>query len=149
MLLLTRARWPQPIALQHWGQGRIDPNISRIQFYPPSGKQRFLLAKPGTRYRIFHPPPTRYSLLLHRAAAKIGHVTRIHTAFWAWRLHWTKKFIKGFRKSLDMAFLPFLKFKNIFIINKVTALSKSVKPGKWKKTYFLRRVITWSKIVQF
>jgi hypothetical protein len=48
-----------------------------------------------------------------------------------------------------MAFLPFLKLKNIFNNNKVTALSKSVKPGKLKKTYFLRRVITWSKIVQF
>jgi hypothetical protein len=44
-----------------------------------------------------------------------------------------KKFIKGFRKSLDMAFLPFLKFKNIFTSNKVTALSKSVKPGNEKK----------------
>ncbi len=32
-----------------------------------------------------------------------------------------------------MPFLPFLKFKNIFTSNKVTALSKSVKPGKLKK----------------
>ncbi len=45
----------------------------------------------------------------------------------------TKKFNKGFRKSLDMAFLPFWKFKNIFTNNKVTALWKSVKQGKWKK----------------
>jgi hypothetical protein len=29
-----------------------------------------------------------------------------------------------------MAFLPFLKFKNIFTTNKVTALSKSLNPGK-------------------
>ncbi len=43
------------------------------------------------------PPPPRYSLLSHRAAAKIGCGTRIHTAFWAWRIHFTKKFIKGFR----------------------------------------------------
>ncbi len=52
-------------------------------------------------------PPPRNSLLLHRAAAKIGSVTRIHTAFWALRLHWTKTFIKGFRKSLNKAFLLF------------------------------------------
>jgi hypothetical protein len=44
-----------------------------------------------------------------------------------------KKFNKDFRKTLDMAFLPFLKFKNIFPNNKVTALSKSVKLGKLKK----------------
>jgi hypothetical protein len=41
------SRWPQSIALLHWGQGCIDPNISRIQFYPLSGKQRFLLADLG------------------------------------------------------------------------------------------------------
>jgi hypothetical protein len=50
---------------------------------------------------------------------------------------------------LDFTFLLFIKFKNIFSNNKVTALSKSVKPGKGKKTYFLRRVITWSKTVRF
>ncbi len=41
------------------------------------------------------------------------------------------------------------KFKIIFTSNEVTALSKSVKSGKLQKTYFLRRVITWSKIVRF
>ncbi len=94
-------------------------------------------------------PPTKYSLLPHRAAAKIGCGTRVHTAFWAWRLHFMKKFIKDVKKSLDRAFFQFLKFKIIFTDNKVTALSKSVKSGKWQKTYFLRRVITWSKIVRF
>ncbi len=60
-----------------------------------------------------------------------------------------KKFIKGFRKSLDKAFKTLFKFKIIFSNNKVTAVSKSVKPGKIKKTYFLRRVITWSKMSNF
>jgi hypothetical protein len=41
-----------------------------------------------------------------------------------------KKFIKDVKKSLDRAFLQFLKFKNIFTNNKVKALSKSVKSGK-------------------
>jgi hypothetical protein len=57
MLLLTRVRWPQPIALVHWGQGRIDPNISRMQFYSPSCKQRFLLADLGLDTESSTPPP--------------------------------------------------------------------------------------------
>ncbi len=52
-------------------------------------------------------PPPRNTLIHHRAAAKIRCGTRIHTAFWAWRLHWTKKYIKGFRKSFDKAFCSF------------------------------------------
>jgi hypothetical protein len=83
MLPLTRARWPQPIALLHWGQGRIDPNISRIQFYPLSCKQPFLLADLGLDTESSTPPPQRYSLLHHRAGAKIRRGTRIHTAVWA------------------------------------------------------------------
>jgi hypothetical protein len=75
--------------------------------------------------RKLHPhtlPPPRYSLLLHRVAAKIGCSTCIHTVFWTWRLHFTKKFIKCFKKILDKAFSQFLKFKIIFTNNKVTAL---------------------------
>jgi hypothetical protein len=41
-----------------------------------------------------------------------------------------KKLIKDVKKSLDRAFLQFLKFKIISTENKVTALSKSVKSGK-------------------
>jgi hypothetical protein len=48
-----------------------------------------------------------------------------------------------------MDFLLFSKFKNIFTNNKVTAPSKSVKPGILKKTYFLGKVITWSKLSDF
>jgi hypothetical protein len=86
------------------------------------------------------PPSPSYSLWHHRAAAKIGRGTLIHMAFWAWRLPGTKKFIKGLRKNLDITriFLPFIKFKNIFTNNKVTALLKSVKPGKWKKHTYLQ-----------
>ncbi len=73
------------------------------------------------------PAPPRYSLLLHRATAKIGCGTRVHTAFWVWRLHLTKKFIRDVKKNLDRASLQFLKFKIIFPNNKVTALSESVK----------------------
>jgi hypothetical protein len=62
ILLLTRARWPQPIALLHRGQGCIDPNISRIQFYPPSCKQHFLLANLGLDTESSIPPPKIFSV---------------------------------------------------------------------------------------
>ncbi len=51
-----------------------------------------------------HSPPPRHSLLVHSAAAKIGCGTCVHTAFWAWRLHFMKNLIKRFRLSLDKAF---------------------------------------------
>ncbi len=149
MLLLTRARWPQPIALLHWGQGCIDPNISRIQFYPPSGKQRFLLANLGLNTESSIPLPRQiFSVPTQSRDKNRARYSHSH-GFLGMKTWLNEKVYKGFRNNLDMAFLPFLKFKIIFTNNKVTALWKSVKLGKLKKNILPKRVITWSKIVRF
>ncbi len=82
-----------------------------------------LLRKAGSS----HPSPPDF-LCCSRATAKIGCSTWLHTAFWAWRLNWNKKCIKGSRKSLDIAFLPFLKFKNNFTNIKTGKMEKNILP---------------------
>ncbi len=131
MLLLTRARWPQPIALLHWGQGSIDPNISRIQFYPSSGKQRFLLANLGLDTESSIHPPQIFSVAIQSRDKNWVRYSHSHGVL-GMKTSLNEKVNKDFRKSLDMAVLPFLKFKITFTNNKVTGLSKSVKLGKLK-----------------
>ncbi len=72
--------------------------------------------------RCFLTPPPPIISVATQSRGKIGYGTRIHTAFLAWRLHFMTKFTKGVKKSLDKAFLQFLKFKIIFTNNKVKAL---------------------------
>ncbi len=93
--------WPVP-SRENTGPYSCGP-IGETLFAPLLIWACKLLWKTGSSHS---PPPTCwYSLWHHRAVTKIGCGTRIHTAFGALRLHWTKKFIKSIRNSLDIAFL--------------------------------------------